>query len=64
MVLYGAEGLALRHLVPSQTHAELFYDVIQTVGGWTCTCPDYKYRKRECKHIKSVKRIGIGIKEV
>lgn len=21
---------------------------------WTCTCPDFLYRKRHCKHIKAV----------
>jgi hypothetical protein len=23
--------------------------------GWSCTCPQFKFRKAECKHIKAVK---------
>ncbi len=23
--------------------------------GWTCDCPDYQYRNRECKHCKAVR---------
>ena len=34
--------------------------------GWYCNCPDRHYRKRECKHIKEVKRHlkGIVVEEV
>ena len=21
---------------------------------WTCTCPDYRFRQRECKHIRRI----------
>lgn len=25
--------------------------------GWFCPCPDYHFRKRECKHIKACKEL-------
>lgn len=25
-----------------------------SVDGWSCTCPDFKYRHRRCKHIEAV----------
>ena len=25
--------------------------------GWNCTCEDFYYRKRECKHIREAKRV-------
>jgi uncharacterized Zn finger protein len=27
----------------------------EDVGEWRCTCPDFLFRKRECKHIRAVK---------
>ncbi|RLF97634.1 hypothetical protein DRN58_08425, partial [Thermococci archaeon] len=40
--------------IPSQSHDE-YYIVTKGYKVWTCTCPDYKYRKVECKHINAVK---------
>ena len=28
---------------------------LQNNGSWTCTCPQYVYRKAECRHIKQCK---------
>lgn len=25
--------------------------------GWFCPCPDYKFRKHECKHIRACKEL-------
>jgi len=31
------------------------YLVVENEGEYICTCPDFLFRKRECKHIKAVK---------
>jgi len=40
--------------IPSQSH-EAYYIVTKGYRVWTCTCPDHKFRKVECKHINAVK---------
>ena len=30
------------------------YDVLKTVEGWMCSCPDHTYRNVKCKHIWAV----------
>jgi transposase-like protein len=42
------------YLMPSQSSNEK-YQVIRTENYWTCTCPDYKFRREVCKHIHAVK---------
>ena len=43
------------HSVQSQSQPGLFYTVKRTfTGRHECTCPDYRYRKAQCKHILSV----------
>jgi len=42
-------------LVNSSSHEGAGYYVEAHDGSWTCSCPDYSYRERECKHIKAVK---------
>jgi hypothetical protein len=37
---------------------QYYYPVAKTESGWTCTCQDHEYRKRECKHIKKVRQIA------
>lgn len=37
-----------------QGSAEKPYTVRFSAEGWKCTCPHYKYRHVECKHIKKV----------
>jgi len=39
-----------------------FYVVEKIEIGWTCNCPDHKFRGMVCKHIWAVK-IGIGMRE-
>ena len=34
------------------------YIVTENKGEYICTCPDFLYRKRECKHIKQIKEVG------
>lgn len=41
------------------------YDVLKTELGWSCSCPDYIYRKVKCKHIFAVEfsvaiRLSVG----
>lgn len=38
------------------------YDVFSTEGGWNCSCPDFTYRRIECKHVVAV-RLSLGIRE-
>ena len=37
--------------VQSQSDELKSYSVVLTKCGWTCECPDYQYRKINCKHI-------------
>ncbi|KKK43899.1 hypothetical protein LCGC14_3167810, partial [marine sediment metagenome] len=32
--------------------AETYYVMRIEAVTWTCTCPDFRFRRRECKHIK------------
>ncbi|MEM0444063.1 MAG: helicase-related protein [Candidatus Caldarchaeum sp.] len=41
--------------VPSQSNPSVKYTVVFDGEKFTCTCPDYVYRKKECKHIYAVK---------
>jgi len=42
------------YFVPSQT-LDKKYIVRKTEYYWTCQCPDYKFRKVECKHVHAIK---------
>jgi len=42
------------YLVPSQSSNEK-YQVTRTENYWTCTCPDYKFRRGVCKHIHALR---------
>lgn len=59
----------LGHAVQSFTHEDKTYKVLFTDKGWSCDCPDFKYRKGSyifnvegygsftgCKHIAKVLR--------
>jgi hypothetical protein len=39
------------------------YDLIRTVHGWTCECPDFVNRRErkglKCKHLKAVLKAGV-----
>ena len=35
------------------THTVIFN---RLTGEWSCTCEDYWYRKRQCKHMKECKK--------
>jgi putative transposase len=46
----------LTYKVKSQSSADTWYTVIKTYSdGWTCDCPDFTFRKIECKHVHCVK---------
>lgn len=42
------------YLVRSQTNARKVYAVQATLNGWSCNCPDHRFRGVCCKHIHSV----------
>src|SRR6185503_2065291 len=42
-----------RYVVNSQS-SKIKYKVILTKLGWTCSCPDHKFRGVKCKHIFAV----------
>ncbi|MDD2665561.1 MAG: transposase [Methanocellales archaeon] len=39
--------------VPSRTNEEI-YTVMNSIDGWTCSCPDHFYRRVTCKHIYAI----------
>src|SRR5947209_1932366 len=44
----------LNYKVKSQS-SDIWYDVVHVYKqGWTCSCPDFIFRKVECKHIHAV----------
>jgi len=44
--------------VPSESVPGKTYTVTRDDRGrFSCTCPDYRFRRRECKHIKLVKKL-------
>ena len=43
--------------VRSQTNPEKRYAVRETANGLVCECPDHRFRKADCKHIKIVLEI-------
>jgi hypothetical protein len=50
--------------VRSESEVELVYRVERTrTGFFSCTCPDFQIRHRECKHIKKVKMKLAGEKQ-
>jgi len=40
-------------IIPSQSGKGKYK--VTSKNSWSCTCPDFKYRKLECKHILSIK---------
>lgn len=46
--------------VESESEKGVVYDVVIRDGVYFCTCPDFLYRLRECKHIKAVKAFRDG----
>jgi len=42
-----------RYQVNSQS-TDKIYDIISTEVGWSCTCPDHRFRNSCCKHIHAV----------
>jgi hypothetical protein len=46
--VYAYDTGAARHIVEYQEDEK----------RWTCTCGDFWYRKRDCKHIRTIKEIN------
>ena len=46
----------MRWTVPSFTKPGVEYVVEHRDGEWTCTCPDFTFRRRVCKHIAQVQQ--------
>ena len=40
--------------VKAQSNPGGYYTVTKQQDLWGCTCPDYKFRKNNCKHIYAV----------
>ena len=50
--------------VRSSTEESVWYDVMyDKVHHWLCTCPDYYFRKRFCKHMRECAEL-LGINDV
>jgi len=43
-----------RFLVHSENDAPILYEVNWTGKKWTCTCPDFNRKQKNCKHIHAV----------
>lgn len=49
--------------VRSSTNPKVWYDVMyDKFHHWLCTCPDYYYRKRFCKHMRECAEL-LGISD-
>ena len=40
----------------SGSQGDIYY-VSYDYDGWFCPCPDYQFRKHECKHIRACKSL-------
>lgn len=55
VILKDNEGFILN--VSSETDETQTYTVaVDYSDGWWCNCPDYHFRKHECKHMRTVKQ--------
>ena len=62
LAISGSSNNAVRRVneslyyVKSQSKADLKYavELSDIEQGWTCTCPDYAYRRQKCKHLWAV----------
>lgn len=51
-----AVGAALVTRTESSSRPGTFYtQMLDSAGHWSCDCPDYLYRERQCKHIEARK---------
>ena len=41
----------------SGSQGDIYYVGYDYEDGWFCPCPDYQFRKRECKHIRACKEL-------
>ena len=37
------------------SQGDIYYVGFDYIDGWFCPCPDYQFRKHECKHITACK---------
>lgn len=49
-------GRADAWAVESNSDPWNLYYVLHTHGLWLCSCPGFRYRGRDCRHIRKVKR--------
>ena len=42
------------------SHGDIYLVGFDYVDGWYCPCPDYQFRKHECKHIRASKELLIA----
>jgi hypothetical protein len=47
--------ITLKALVSSGSTEGAFFLIEFKEDNWTCSCPDFKYRNHECKHIRECK---------
>ena len=38
------------------SHGDIYIVGFDYQDGWYCPCPDYMYRRHECKHIRACKQ--------
>jgi uncharacterized Zn finger protein len=50
-------------IIHSKTQVGISYLVTLADDVFSCTCPDFQFRAKQCKHIRNVKRIIAGEKQ-
>lgn len=39
------------------SHGDIYIVGFDYQDGWYCPCPDYQFRKHECKHVRACKEL-------
>lgn len=52
LIFWDSEGFIFE---VTGSHGDIYLVGFDYVDGWYCPCPDYHFRKHECKHIRECK---------
>jgi len=57
-VIKNERTIVFEAMVESESNAGTYYAVSYTEeDGWSCACPQYSFRHKECKHIREAKEM-------
>lgn len=54
-VVINKQVIEIEAMVGSESTEGAYYRVELLDGCWSCTCPSFKFKELECKHIKEVR---------